>query len=146
MIADRRVVPFRHWHLDWLREVDAPADGSDVSQFPDTSVLESSCSWTGVVDGEPIGCAGIACQWEGRYVAWAYLGKRSGRHMRWITARAADYLQHPKGRIEMTVREDFPAGHRWAKMLGFEVETPLLRAYGPFGENHVGYVRMNGAN
>ena len=52
-------------------------------------------------------------------------------------------LGRVKGRVEFTVRADFEKGHRWAKMLGFTVESPLLRAYGPLGEDHVGYVRFN---
>ena len=42
----------------------------------------------------------------------------------------------------MTVLKDFKQGHRWAKILGFELETPTLRAYGPAGEDHAGYVRI----
>jgi hypothetical protein len=32
---------------------------------------------------------------------------------------------------------------KWAKMLGFRVETPLLTMFGPEGESHVSYVRIN---
>ncbi len=48
-----------------------------------------------------------------------------------------------KGRMEFTVRKDFAAGHVFARLLGFEVETPCMKSYGPFGEDHVGYIRMN---
>jgi hypothetical protein len=43
----------------------------------------------------------------------------------------------------MTVRKDFVQGHRWAQMLGFEMETPEMKAYDPQGATHVGYVRFN---
>jgi hypothetical protein len=48
-----------------------------------------------------------------------------------------------KGRLELTVRFDFDEGHRWAKMLGFKVETPVMPFYGPEGEPHSMYVRIN---
>ena len=44
---------------------------------------------------------------------------------------------------ESTVRRDFALGQRWARMLGFEIETPVLRQFGPEGEDHVGYVKFN---
>lgn len=47
-----------------------------------------------------------------------------------------------RGRIEMTVRADFTKGQRWAQLLGFSVETPVLKNYGPLGEDHTGYVRI----
>lgn len=138
----RNVVPFKKWHYEWLGPA---AEGAAVPVVPD-EVLESmerGDSWTGVVDGDIVACAGTVQQWPGRYVAWAYLGLNSGPHMRWITRETDKHLSKMKGRIELTVREDFDAGHRWAKLLGFEVETPRLRRYGPAGENHVGYVRVN---
>jgi hypothetical protein len=86
-------------------------------------------------------CAGTIEQWRGRRTCWAYLNKDTGPNMRWITRRCKEHLDAIPGRLEFTVRQDFAAGHRWAKLLGFEVETPLLVAYGPEGEDHVGYVR-----
>jgi hypothetical protein len=43
----------------------------------------------------------------------------------------------------MQVRADFEMGNRWAKMLGFEVETPLMKNYWPGGIDAVGYVKHN---
>ena len=138
------VVPFRRWHYDWLRESNPVADGGMFVATEDILVqLEQQNSWTGVVDGDPIVCAGTIAQWPGRHTAWAYLGKSTGPHMVWITKAVLANLAVIKGRVEMTVRSDFPVGQRWATMLGFEVETPCMRAYGPQGESHVGFVRIN---
>lgn len=144
MTVDRRVVPFRRWHYEWL----AARETVDGVMLPSVDLgvlvqMEGASSWTGVVDGEPIACAGTLLQWPGRSVAWAYMTRSTGPHMRWVTREALAKLKDVKGRIELQVRADFEQGHRWARMLGFEMETPLKRAYGPFGEDMSEYVRFN---
>lgn len=144
MEADLRVVPFKRVHYEWLRESNPTADGGMfVAPEGVLSQLEQQNSWTGVVDGTPIACAGTIQQWPGRHMAWAYMGRNTGRHMVWITRAVRANLAQVKGRIELTVRADFAAGQRWAEMLGFRVETPCLERYGPHGEDHVGYARVN---
>lgn len=137
----RKVVPFRAWHHEWLGP--AAEAGAVVLEGAILQVLERQNSWTGVVDGEPMACAGTVEQWPGRYVAWAHLSRASGPHMGWITRQVRKNLEGVKGRVELTVRADFPAGLRWARLLGFEIETPILRRYGPEGEDHVGFVRLS---
>ena len=145
MIPDLREVPFRRWHYHWLMDSRAKAEGGLVMQLSDAMLaqLEREASWTGVVDGDPVACGGTLQQWPGRHLAWAYIARGTLPLMPWITEHSLRYVSRPKGRVEMTVRRDFPAGHRWAKRLGFRVETPLLEAYGPEGEDHVGFVRIN---
>jgi hypothetical protein len=142
---DRAVVPFRHWHMAWLLAAGEPEGGR--TEFGDSTlqVLETQNSWTGVVDGEPVACGGTIEQWKGRHIAWTCMNPRSGRHMSFITRAVLRNLETIEGRIELTVRRDFEQGHRWARILGFEIENPpgVLLAYGPLGEDHVGYVRFN---
>lgn len=142
MTPDRRVMPFKHWHYGWL--VAGSAEGSTFELSPPALLsLERENSWTGVIDGQVMVCAGTILQWPGRHTAWAYVARGTLRHMPWITEEVKRALEKVKGRVEFTVRADFPAGLRWAKTLGFEIETPLLRGYGPEGEDHVGFVRFN---
>lgn len=138
-----KIVPYRRWHLAWLQEK-GPAMGgaADISE-EGRSVLEQHKSWTAVVDGNPIACGGTVELWSGRHSAWAYLNETSAKHMRLITNGAKMALAEAKGRIEMSVRVDFMPGHKWARMLDFQVETPILHNYGPDGAAHVGYVRFN---
>ena len=144
MTVDRRVVPFRRWHYAWLADGFRAAEGGDFRLSPGAlASLEGENSWTGLIEGEVMVCAGTIAQWPGRHTAWAYVARGTLRHMPWITAETKKALDAVKGRIEFTVRADFPAGLRWAKTLGFEVETPLLKNYGPEGESHVGFVRFN---
>lgn len=145
MTLDRRVVPFKRHHYEWLSALSHRAEGGlnlpiSASVFDQ---LEAENSWTGVVDGEPVVCAGTMMQWPGRHTAWAYVAKGTLPLLPWITQHVRAAVERVKGRIEFTVRSDFPAGQRWARSLGFQVETPLLRAFGPEGEDHVGYVRFN---
>jgi hypothetical protein len=143
MTLDRRVVPFKAWHYDWLRSTEA-AEGP-LMRIDDRLLreLEGQNWWTGVVDGAPIVCAGTMQQWPGRHLAFAYVAKGTLPHLPWISEQVMKNLAGLKGRIEFTVRADFAAGLRWAKRLGFEVETPVLKAFGPQGEDHVGFVRIN---
>ena len=144
MTLDLRVVPFKRIHYEWLRATSPVADGGMfVATDGILAQIETQNSWTGAANGEAIVCAGTIQQWPGRHTAWAYLGKHTGPHMLWITRAVLANLAKIKGRIEFTVRADFPQGQRWAKMLGFEVETPCLKAYGPTGEDQVGFVRIN---
>src|SRR5690349_1531808 len=116
------VVPFRAHHYEWLREDNPTADGGMfVPGERLLSQLENQYSWTGVVDGVPIVCAGTVQQWPGRHTAWAYLGKNTGPHMVWITKQVIARLDEVKGRVEFTVRSDFPIGQRWARLLGFKI-------------------------
>lgn len=133
---------FQRWHLACLGESfggfylsDDPALLRHIELSPNT--------WSVLHDGTPIASGGTLEQWPGRHMAWASLGDSSRRHMLTITRAAYETVRKVKGRVEMTVREDFAAGHRWAKLLGFEVETPRLAHYGPQGEDHVSYVLLN---
>lgn len=140
---DRLVVPFRRWHLDWLLDAGDVETGKFPFERSVAATLEGHNSWTAMVDGETMACGGTIQQWPGRHVAWALLNGRSGPYMKFVTGAALRVLQDAVGRIEMTVRADFAQGHRWAALLGFEVETPVLKNYGPEGEPHTAYVRFN---
>lgn len=139
-------VPFRRWHLTWLEEKGYAAGGVAPVMNDDTlSHLERSGSWTALYDLEPIACGGVVQQWPGRYLGWTCLNRAAAPHMLYLTRAAKRKMGHINGRIEMTVRCDFEPGHRWAEMLGFTIETPILKAYGPEGEDHTSYVRFNPA-
>ena len=135
------LVPFKRWHVDFLLE-NGSTEGTTFR--PDEATLklveDAENSWTLVHGADPVACGGTTQAWPGRHLAWMLISKLAAPHMLAITRRVKAGLEGLKGRIELTVRHDFQAGHRWAKMLGFEVETPLLAAYGPAGEDHVGYV------
>jgi len=136
-----KFVPFEAWHA-----ADVTARNKDtpyIVAFTAAEMLEEvGGSFSYLVDGEIVACGGLIEQWAGRHQAWMFFTPAAGKHMLAITSRIKRTLEVTPGRIEMTVIKDFELGHRWAKMLGFGVETPCLKAYGPAGEDHVGYVRV----
>ena len=135
-----KITPFRRWHLLWLM-AEEPVGGGLSFDIEMLMSLERQNSWTAAIDGAPICCGGTIEQWKGRHQAWMCMTKLTAPHMLAITRAVRKNLRGIKGRVEMTVREDFEQGHRWAHMLGFEREA-LFRQYGPEGEDHVGYVRL----
>jgi len=138
------IVPFRLWHYAWLVEGGPPMGG--FGPAPDMELLrfmEKTNSASLVLDGMPILCGGTIEQWKGRHIGWAWLSAKTGPNMLAATRAAVKLMDRAWGRVECTVREDYAIGHRWARMLGFTVETPVLLKYGPEGENHVGYVRFS---
>ena len=134
---------FQRWHVPLLGD---PATGfTTIAQDFDTqrSIEAAPNNWTLFADGLPVASGGTLELWPGRHSAWAHLGKFTAQHMLAITREAYRCVRRAKGRVEMTVRMDFPAGHRWAAMLGFKVETACIEGYDPDGSDHVGYVLMN---
>jgi hypothetical protein len=64
-----------------------------------------------------------------------------------VTKMAKRFLDVcPIRRIEAAVVVDHGPGHRWAQLLGFELEAPLLRAYTPQGEDCSLYSRVRRAS
>lgn len=137
---NKQLVPFRRWHIAWLQSNGGGSLPFDVDTLMS---LEKQNTWTAVLDGDPMACGGTIQQWPGRHHAWSLMNAATGPHMGFITKQALKRLKLVAGRIELTVRADFAQGHRWAKLLGFRVETPVLAEFGPQGEDHVGYVRFN---
>lgn len=96
-----------------------------------------------LVDGdEVLACAGLSVQWEGRAVGWALVSGNAGRRMVELHKAVRRALElHPFRRVETTVYAGFDAGHRWARMLGFEREG-CMRAFAPGGEDCDLYARV----
>jgi len=122
----------------------AAGDSEGGFFMPDTFTLkymeDSPNNWTLLLDDTPLLCGGTLPQWPGREMSWAFLNKHSGPHMTAVVREARRIIRRPQCRIDMTVRKDFVAGHKFARILGYRVETPLMESYGPEGESHVGYV------
>jgi RimJ/RimL family protein N-acetyltransferase len=104
---------------------------------------KSEHSFTGLVDGKVIGCAGVIRYWEGRGEAWAIfdpaIGRRLYLEIRNIASRLFEVL--PYRRIEAVVLADFAPGHRFVESLGFKKEAVCLKGYFPGGQDAVLYAR-----
>ena len=77
-------------------------------------------------------------------MAWAYISNAAAKERFLSVHRAVSrfldmcYLQ----RIEMTVDCEFEEGHRWARMLGFNMEAERMVAYRPDGGDCSLYARV----
>lgn len=94
-------------------------------------------------DGTVLAIAGILPRWEGVGLAWAWLTRGWRKYARRITAEIiAEVCTSPYHRIELGVKHGFDAGARWAERIGFTLETPLAKGWGPDGSDYSIYVRL----
>ena len=103
-------------------------------------------AWTGLVDGNVKVIAGVFKAHEHIGVVWALIGKDGNKYMPSITKNVLKWLdKNNTPRLETAVRRDFNEGHRWAKIMGFENETPEkgMKNYGSDGETYDLYARFN---
>lgn len=138
------IQPFERWHYQAMREISPPNGAvADIAITYDMLLgLEKQHSYTVLVDKVPIAAGGLIRLWETHYQAWTYMTHLAAPHILAITRAAKVGMQHVKGRITMTTPTFYKDGIRWAQILGFEIETPVLRKWGPFGEDHVGFVKI----
>lgn len=73
--------------------------------------------------------------WPHRAIGWTVLSRHAGPNMRQLTRIVTAWLDGLGfARLEMYVDAQFPQGVRWARMLGFALETPLpMRHFLPNG-------------
>lgn len=123
-----------------------PASAADIAglygagTYPaDAAALAAAGAWTLWRDGAPIAASGLTEVWRGRGLAWFLAGPDvTVRDWREITRRIAEGIAdgHAAGlwRIEVSVADGHAAGHRWARRLGFALESlGPARGYLPNG-------------
>ena len=142
-----QLIPFEAAHFYLMEECEwAPHHDSMLFHNPDTLMhLQHQNTWTLFYDNLILGCAGTVKLWPGRYHGWTMMTEHTQGRMKKVTELTRHVLNGISGRIEMTVVLENELGHKWAKMLGFKVENPpgILQQYGPLGEDHIAYVRIN---
>lgn len=142
-----QIVKFRAAHLQSLELQEAQAYlSADLAKPEHAAMIEQAGqSFTAVVGGEVLACAGTAEVWTGRAVAWALISRKAGRHMVGIHRAVAGYLSAAKcRRIEAWVDEGFVPGMRWLELLGFTRETPMpMRGFRPDGGSCFLYSKVN---
>jgi hypothetical protein len=140
-----RIEAFRPEHLDRLQL--QPAQAYFEQQFSQpgyASMLSNGPAFTALDGDVVLGCGGAAELWGDRACVWSLLSDRAGPHMMAITRAVRGFiLQLPYRRIEALVDREFEAGHRWARLLGFECETPGgMRRFTPDGRDVSLYARV----
>lgn len=139
-----RIVKLKPEHVRSIDLQDAQQYFAGIVDTPGYAESLAASPWSfAAIDGdEVLGCAGVYEVWEGRALAWALIGKTSGRHFKAIHRAVAGFLAQAKWRrIEMVVDAQFDAGIRWARLLGMKQEG-LMRAYGPDGKDYYLFAKV----
>lgn len=99
--------------------------------------------YAAIADGEVLGVGGVMPQLWGGGLAWAWMSRKWRKRAREVTEGVRKILEESDyPRIEVGVLADFKAGHSWAERLGFYLETPLARKWGPDLQSYSIYVRI----
>lgn len=110
------VVPFLPVHLSFRPQKEQCAMFALMPEYLD--YYDNGDAFTGIVNGEPIGCAGFIDTPIGSMV-WAVLSDEARNHMTAITKAVKKEIA-TRGKLTALVRDGFQEGLRWAGMLGFK--------------------------
>jgi hypothetical protein len=97
---------------------------------------------TVMVNGAPMVCGGVIPIWANRGCVWTVFNEEAKSCFVPVFRGIKKFLQDQQrqfNRLELSVPVDFAAGHRRAKMLGFEIESTLARKFLPDGTDCVLY-------
>lgn len=140
------ITAFQPEHLKELRLQPAQAWMQPFVDEPTyAETLMRADSYTVFLGGSVVAIAGLMTIWPGRahlsaLVADAFADGSSFVRLHRETLRRIQ--ASPITRIEATVDDAFEEGHRWLKLLGFKLETPLgMRGYMPDGRTSYLYAR-----
>jgi hypothetical protein len=138
-----KVVPYQAEHLQKLRLQSAQLCNLNWMPIDQAVQLENVTAFTALDGDEVLACAGVLELWSGRGAAWAFLAEDLGTRMVAVHRAVRRYFGLLDfRRIEAEVAVDFPQGHRWMRLLGFELESPRMRGYFPDGSDAALYVRV----
>lgn len=140
------VEPFNISHLIRLQAQSSQRWITDEIRRDAIEAMARTNAFAAVTPERVLCCAGLIEVHPQRAVAWAACADRLAPYFPKIH-HAALRLFKLSGyrRIEATVPCDFPAGHRWANALGFEVEADRMLGFGDDGKDHTLY-RWRGAD
>lgn len=142
------MIRFERMTIEHARAIRPQPSQNDLTEDERVTELVSASTkgdaWTFFAGDKLLGIAGITALWSGRAMVWMLMDEGAGRHLlpltRFLSAMIDEY-GYP--RVEMFVDATFAAGCRWAKMLGFTLETPVpARRYMPNGNDAYLYARV----
>ena len=99
-------------------------------------------AYTAVSGGRIVCCGGVVESGMGVGEAWTILAKTCRNDFMGIHHAVKRFLDIcPLKRVEASVDCEFPAAHRWIKLLGFRMEVPRMENYCLTGNDYALYVR-----
>jgi len=144
--GDMHIIPFKKEHLlnlDLQRNQPEVAHLMDNPEFGAALELQP-LSFTAIEEGKVYACGGLIEEWKGVARAWALLSENMGNKFMPVhraVKAAIEANQEKYHRIEMSVIADFAQGCRWARLLGFELESKAKK-YSPDGKDCFIYARV----
>ncbi len=141
------VEPFEPEHLLGLTVQDHQISATEMVQDGEAEWLAKAGQAFTVrrPDGSMVAAIGVVNMWHGRGMAWALLGADIRDVMLPLTRAVDAWLRHRSqfARVEAFIDPSFPAGIRWAELLGFVRETPEpMRKFYPNGNSAYLYARV----
>lgn len=140
-----RLVPYEPWHARMIELQPAQEYMRDILTEDDIQSRPLFGPCYTVMDGPlVICCAGICNFWPGRGMIWSFISKHVTPSRLVIMHRMVTEVLRGDvpARLEFVVDSDFPAAHRWAKMLGFKHESHMPK-WGYEGRDADQYVRFS---
>ena len=143
MSPDESIVSLRHDHL---MKIDYNEDTKEyiknISNYIDYlwANAEAGSSWAGIGRGKVVAAFGIKPIWNGLAEMWMIPGTDIGRHTISIV-RGAKVLtdsairDYDLKRLQIAVRVENDTAFRFAKSLGFGVES-IMKRFGPEGADY----------
>lgn len=140
-----KIVRFLPRHLFELRLQTAQSAFRETILKPEygTALALAGPCFSVMLNERPVACGGAQEFHSRRAEMWGLLSRDSRPVMRQMTRAIVGWMEQcPYARLEINVATGFDAGHRWATMLGFQVEGPEKQAYSPDGRGAIPYVRL----
>lgn len=115
--------PFQRADIECILNRDGP-------QVPNQVLLAQALagpSFTAILDGRPLGCAGVLFPWPGVGMAWMVVSEEMGEHGFWLCRTVRAFLDEiirvqALHRLEAVALVDSPRNQSWLEGLGFHVE------------------------
>lgn len=118
-------------------------EGEDLTDAHFQAVAQQKDTYTLRIKGRIVACFGLVMYWEGRAEAWAIIDKDCKNEFVPLFKTIKKMIdESPVPRIEATINKTFDQGHRWIKLLGFELEAPTMKKYGVTGHDYSLYARV----
>jgi len=137
-------IPFQARHILDLDLQPAQKGITSYLNLDNLKTLENEWAVTVMERGVPALCAGTIVYWDNRAYLWSFVSSRVTRYNFIEVHRIARryLLGLPFRRVEATVDVDFPAGHRWLRLLGFTLEAERMQAFQVDGRDCALYARV----
>jgi hypothetical protein len=143
------LIPFAAWHYLTIAETVYAWTG--VDRHPDPAILGARFEtdgpgYTAVQGSRIVACAGVMIPWSGLGFAWAVVTDEARQWpcaVHRATRRALEQItrDYTLRRVEASVQADQARNIRWARALGFGIESEM-KGWGPRGETFLKMVRF----